>query len=350
MSATAPPPIDLRSDTVTRPTPAMREAIATAPVGDDVMGEDPTVARLQREVAALLGKEAALFMASGTMSNQVAIRSHCRPGDELLCEARCHIYNYEQGGFAQLSGVSAHAVMGEGGLPSLGQLQAWLRPDDIHQTRPRLLLLENTHGDCGGRVLPYAEVAALCALARTQGLATHLDGARLFNAVVASGIAAERWASHFDTINVCFSKGLGAPVGSLLVGSARHIEAARRHRKLFGGGMRQVGILAAGALHALHHHIPDLADDHRRAQALAATLTRCDGVTLAPDGVDTNIVIFRLDPRRGSAPSLIERLAQRGILGLALDDATIRLVTHRDLSDTDIERACAALVATLGGA
>ncbi len=240
--------IDFRSDTVTKPTPEMRAAMAAAEVGDDVFDEDPTVLKLQRRVAELLGKEAALFVPSGSMSNQIGLRVHCSPGDEFICEAGCHIYNYEQSAYAQLSGLASRTVEGEFGVLRLDQLTNLIRPDNEHQVRTRLVALENTHNRGAGRIQPYDTVVEICTWAHAHGLATHLDGARLFNAVVASGTPAFEWAQHFDTVSVCFSKGLGAPVGSALAGPRDLIAQARRHRKLFGGGMRQAGIIAAGAL------------------------------------------------------------------------------------------------------
>ncbi|HWB00205.1 MAG TPA: GntG family PLP-dependent aldolase, partial [Pirellulales bacterium] len=244
-------PIDLRSDTATRPTTAMRAAMAEAPVGDDVLAEDPTVNALEERIAAMLGKDSAMFVPSGTMSNQIGVRLHCRPGDEVILESGCHIYNHEQGGVAQLSALATRTVDGRGGMLQLEQLEGLLRPDNMHYVRSRLLCLENTHNRAGGAVLPLAEVERVCGWAHEHGLGTHLDGARLFNAVVATGISAERWARSFDTVSVCFSKGLGAPVGSAICGSKELMRDAKRHRKLFGGGMRQAGIIAAGALYAL---------------------------------------------------------------------------------------------------
>src|SRR5579872_4376734 len=261
--------IDLRSDTVTRPTPGMRAAMAAAEVGDDVFHEDPTVNKLEERVAALLGKEAALFVPSGTMSNQTAVKTHTQPGDELLCEANCHIYNYEAGGPAVLSGVMCRTVEGDYGVLDLSQLEDKVRPVNDHLVRTRLVCLENTHNRGGGRVFPIEKVRAISAWARKNGLIMHLDGARLWNAVVASGVPAAEWSRHFDTVSVCFSKGLGAPIGSALSGPRDFITRARRVRKLFGGGMRQAGVIAAAALYALEHHIDRLAEDHRNAQVIA---------------------------------------------------------------------------------
>ncbi len=331
--------IDLRSDTVTRPTDAMRQAMAAAPVNDDVIDQDPTVDRLQKMIAELLGKEAALYMPSGTMTNQVAVRLHCKPGDELLCEAGCHIFKYEQGGFAQLSGVVAHTIAGQDHLLKLGQLQDMINPDDEHAVRTRLVCLENTHNRGGGRIMPYQDVAAICGWARQHGLATHLDGARFFNAVVASGIAADTWAQHFDTVSICFSKGLGAPVGSALVGTQDRIHEMRRHRKLLGGGMRQSGIIAAGALHALQHHVDRLAEDHQAAQVLAEAVRKSPGLVLEPDQVDTNIVIFRVDHAAVSASDFCRQLKQQGVWMLPFSKHHVRAVTHLDVSVPDCQLA-----------
>jgi threonine aldolase len=269
--------IDLRSDTVTRPTPAMLQAMLQAEVGDDVIDVDPTVVRLQERTAELLGKEAAIFMPSGTMTNQIALRVHCRPGDEFLCEAECHIYNYEQGAFAQLSGLVARTIQGKLGVLHVDQLQGMIRPDNEHMVRTKLLCLENTHNRGGGSVFPQEQVIALCEWAHAQGVPCHLDGARLFNASVATGRSVRELSEPFDTVSVCFSKGLGAPIGSCLAGPKDFIQQARRARKLFGGAMRQVGFVAAGALFALEHHVDRLAEDHAHAQRLADAVreTRC---------------------------------------------------------------------------
>ena len=255
----AEPLIDLRSDTVTKPTPAMRAAIAAAEVGDDVFNEDPTARRLEERVAAVLGKEAALFVPSGTMSNQIGIKTHTQPGDELLCEASCHIYNYEAGGPAVLSGVTCRTIEGDHGVLDVSQLEGKVRPVNDHLVRTRLVCLENTHNRGGGRIFPIEKVRAISQWAHKNGLIMHLDGARLWNAVVATGVPAKEWARHFDTVSVCFSKGLGAPIGSALCGPRDFITRARRVRKLFGGGMRQAGVAAAGALYALENHVERLA-------------------------------------------------------------------------------------------
>jgi threonine aldolase len=334
-----PETIDLRSDTVTRPTKAMRAAMAEAEVGDDVIDIDPTAERLQQLTAELLGKEAAIFMPSGSMTNQIAVRLHCRPGDEFLCESGCHIYNYEQGAFAQLSGVVARTVEGEHGVLQLAQLEDLIRPQNDHLVRTRLVCLENTHNRGAGRVQPYPVVEAITGWAQSHGLRTHLDGARLFNAVASTGIAAEQWAKHFDTVSVCFSKGLGAPVGSALAGPRDLIREARRHRKLFGGGMRQVGVIAAGALFALEHHRDRLAEDHANARILAEAIRNSPGLKLVPDLVESNMVIFAVDPALGSATDFMAALQQAGVLMLSISPAKIRAVTHLDVDSKQVRKA-----------
>lgn len=339
--------IDLRSDTVTKPTPGMRRAMAEAEVGDDVYGEDPTVNRLQKRIAEILGKEDALFVPSGTMSNQIAIGLHCRPGDELICEAGCHLYNYEQGGAAQLSGVSTRAVAGKNGVLDSSQLHGLIRYPDAHSARTRLVCLENTHNRGGGTVQPLESVKAITSWARENGLATHLDGARLFNAVVASGISAAEWGKHFDTVNVCFSKGLGAPVGSILAGPRELMHAAHRRRKVFGGAMRQAGVLAAAALYALDHHIDRLAEDHANAARLGEAISKIDGLTLSGPRVETNLVIFHVSPALGTASDLTERFAARGLLMIPFGPQSIRAVTHLDISAKDIDEAIGVVGASM---
>ncbi len=316
--------LDFRSDTVTRPTAGMRAAMAAAEVGDDVFDEDPTVHRLQDRLAEMLGKEAALFVPSGTMSNLIGVRLHCRPGDELICEANCHLYFYEQGGYAQINGVAVRTVAGEHGILRPEQVEGLVRPENTHAPRTRLLCLENTHNRGGGRIQPFDTLTALCRWARASGLRTHLDGARLFNAVVATGIDAARWAEHFDTVNVCFSKGLGAPVGSALAGPRELIREAIRHRKVLGGGMRQAGVLAAAALYALEHHLGRLAEDHANARRLAAGIGRMSRLRLDPPTVDTNILFFQVDPALGTAAEFCQRIARQGLLMLATGPDRLR--------------------------
>jgi threonine aldolase len=331
--------IDLRSDTVTRPTPAMRQAMANAEVGDDVFGDDPTVNRLQERVAEMLGKEAAVYVPSGTMSNQIGVRVHCQPGDEFICEAGCHIYNYEQAGYAQLSGLAARTVEGDFGVLRLEQLNGLVRGENDHLVRTRLVCLENTHNRGSGRIQPYDEVVRICRWAHEQRLATHLDGARLFNAVVATGISASDWSQHFDTVSVCFSKGLGAPIGSALAGPKDLIAKARRARKLFGGGMRQAGVVAAAALYALEHHVDRLVDDHTHAKILADAVTSCPKLELRPAKIDTNIVIFHVDPSLGTAADVVAQMKSQGVWMYAISPQSIRAVTHLDVSRRDIEHA-----------
>lgn len=331
--------IDLRSDTVTRPTAAMRAAMQAADVGDDVFDEDPTVHRLQARVAELLGKETALFVPSGTMGNQICVRVHTRPGDELLCEARCHIYNSEAGAPAALSGVTCRTIEGDHGLLDSSQLEGKIRADDAHYVRTRLVTLENTHNRGGGRIYPLKTVESISAWAREHGLRMHLDGARLWNAVVASGIPAKTWCGHFDSVSVCFSKGLGAPVGSALAGSREFVAQARRVRKMFGGGMRQAGVLAAAALHALDHHVDRLGEDHRNARVLAGAIADSPGLRLDPPEVETNILFAEVDPELGTAAEVAELLKRQGVLVQAAAAQTLRARTHLDVSAVMAERA-----------
>lgn len=338
---------DFRSDTVTRPTAAMRAAMVEAPLGDDVFGDDPTVQRLQERVAQLLGKEAAIFVPSGTMSNLIAVRIHCRPGEEFLCEEGCHIYRFEQGGYAQLNGVAARPIAGVHGVLERWQLEGQIYPEDPHRVRTRAVCLENTHNLGGGIVQPYATVVDICQWAHAHGLSTHLDGARLWNAVVASGIDAARWAEPFDTVNVCFSKGLGAPVGSALAGPRNWIAHAVRHRKLLGGGMRQAGVLAAAALLALDHHVDRLAEDHANAKRLAEGIRRLQPLRLDPEVVETNLVYFRLDPAWGTTAELLTSLRQQGLWAGVVGPGKIRMVTHLDVNREAVERALEILESVL---
>lgn len=324
--------IDLLSDTVTRPTPGMRAAMAAAPVGDDVFSEDPTVLQLESRIAEMLGKEAALFMPSGTMSNLIGLLVHCGPGDEFICESNCHIFNYEQAGYAQVGGLGVQPIGGDNGVLTLDQVRDFIRGPNDHLAQTRLLCLEQTHNRAAGRVLPYEGLVEICAWAQEQGLSRHLDGARLFNAVVASGISATDWAKHFDTVSVCFSKGLGAPVGSALCGPADKIKQARRHRKLLGGGMRQIGILAAASLFALDHHIDRLVEDHYKAQIIAAGVRVNPRLSLISDHVDTNIIIFNVAKDLGTAAEFCERLLVLGIRMNATGTQKVRAVTHLDVT------------------
>jgi threonine aldolase len=333
------PLIDLRSDTVTRPTPGMRAAMHAAEVGDDVFHEDPTVIRLEERVAELLGTEAALFVPSGTMSNQIGVKAHTQPGDELLCDVNCHIYNYEAGGPAILSGVTCHALDGDYGILDVTQLEDRIRPDDDHQVRTRLVCLENTHNRGGGRIYPFEKIQAIHTWTRQQGLILHLDGARLWNAIVATGIPAKQWGELFDSVSVCFSKGLGAPVGSALAGPREFVRRARRIRKLFGGGMRQAGVLAAAALYALEHHVDRLSEDHRNAQVIAKAVADTPGMRLVPPEVETNLIWFRVEREVGTAKEVAAALKERGVLVHAAGPQTLRACTHLDVSTAQAERA-----------
>ncbi len=327
------PVVDLRSDTVTRPTAAMRAAMAQAQVGDDVFGDDPTVNALQARLAALTGHEAALFVASGTQGNLCALLAHCGRGDEYLVGQLAHCYRYEGGGAAVLGGIQPQPLaQADDGTLALADIDAAIKPDDAHFARSRLLCLENTWN---GRVLPADYVAAATALAHARGLATHLDGARLFNASVASGTPVQAITRDFDSVSVCLSKGLGAPLGSVLCGSAEFIARAHRARKMLGGGMRQVGIVAAAALHALDHHVERLADDHAMAKRLATGLAALPGITAAAP--QTNIVFAQVEGGRGAA--LLQHLASRGVLATGL--IGLRFVTHLDVDAAGIDRALA---------
>lgn len=335
--------IDLRSDTVTRPTTEMRREMANACVGDGVIDVDPTVQALEQETARLLGKQAAVFMPSGTMTNQVAVRVHCDRGSEFLCEADCHIYHYEQGAFAALSGLIAHTVAGDQGVLTPDHLRDSIRPANDHMVRTQLVCLENTHNRWGGRVLPQDQVDAVCDWAHSNELRTHLDGARLWNASVATGMGVDRLAQGFDSVSVCFSKGLGAPVGSALVGTHSFIDEARRARKLFGGAMRQAGIIAMGALHAIQSHRGRLHLDHEAAQRLAGVADGCEALSVRGGRVDTNIVVMEVDPDWGTAAELQTRLYESGVNCFAIGPQAIRLVTHLDVTPEQIDRACRIL-------
>jgi threonine aldolase len=332
--------IDLRSDTVTRPTAAMRSAMADAPVGDDVLGDDPTVHALEAKVAALVGKPAALFVPSGTMANQLAIRVHTEPGDEILCHEDSHIIHYETGAPAALSGCMVRPLRGPRGCFDAPDLLAALRPPNQSFPASRLAVCENTHNRGGGSVWPLDQLRRVVDAARGAGLRLHLDGARLWNASAATGVEPARYAALFDTVSCCFSKGLGAPVGSALCGPASVIDRARRFRKMFGGSMRQAGVLAAAALHALDHHVGRLGDDHANARRLASLLADVPGLALDPAAVETNMVFFDLDPALPfDAPGLCERLRASGVLVLPTAPRRIRAVTHLDVTARMIDQA-----------
>jgi threonine aldolase len=330
---------DLRSDTVTRPTPAMREAMATAEVGDDVFGEDPTVNRLQARAAELLGKEQALFVPSGTMGNQVCLGALTRPGDEVIAEARAHVLLNEAGSVARLWGCQIAPVEGRRGAMEPGAVEACIREPDVHHPRTAALSLEDTHNYAGGAVLPQDAIDELTALARRRGLAVHVDGARLFNAQVASGVPVARIVRDADLVSVCLSKGLGAPVGSVVAGSAERIAICRRLRKGLGGGMRQAGVIAAAGLVALEEGPVLLAADHRRARSLALALCELPGLEVDPSNVETNIVFAQT---HDEALRWERGLAERGVFALALGTHRLRFVFHRDVGDDALDAAIGA--------
>src|SRR5437867_6135814 len=332
--------IDLRSDTVTKPSAAMREAMARAEVGDDVYGEDPTVNRLQEMAAAFLGKAYALFVPSGTMANQLSIRVQTRPGDEVIIESRAHIVRYEQGAAAALAGVQIHGLPSERGILDPVQVDAAIRPKEPHTLPTGLICLENTHNSGGGSIYPLASIERIREIALAHGIPMHLDGARLVNAVVATGVSAAEYARHFETVSFCLSKGLGAPVGSLIVTSDRPmVDKLRRFRRMYGGGMRQAGILAAAGIYALEHNISCLKEDHEHARRLARLLQKIPTVSLDPDRVETNIVIFDLVGSSRPTQEIVASLKKEGVLLNAVGGTTFRAVTHLDVSAQDIEQA-----------
>ncbi|MBC7221672.1 low-specificity L-threonine aldolase [Candidatus Bipolaricaulota bacterium] len=331
--------IDLRSDTVTKPTPEMRRAMAQAEVGDDVYGEDPTVNRLQEKAAEMLGMEAALFVPSGTMGNQVAIAVHTRPGQEVIVEAQSHIYNVEMATMARFSGVQPRVIQGQRGVFTAAQVLEAIRPNLYYLAQTGLVCLENTHNAAGGRIFPLPIAREILEVAHARRIPVHLDGARIFNAAVATGIPASELVRGFDSVMFCLSKGLGCPVGSLLCGSREFIAEARRVRKALGGGMRQAGILAAAGLYALSHHIERLAEDHENAKLLAEGLSQIPGLSVWPP--ETNIVIVEI-LRGPTAQELAERLRRKGVLvapaGAGTEARKLRLVTHLDVSRQDVLR------------
>ncbi len=328
--------IDLRSDTVTRPTPGMMAAIQSAEVGDDVFNEDPTVQRLEATAAERFGMDAALFCPSGTMTNQIAVKMHTEPGDEVICHELSHLYNYEGGGIMFHSGASVRLIGGNRGRFTAEQVQAAINVDDVHFPRTRLVCVENTCNKGGGSIWSLDDLVAIRAVTRERDLRFHLDGARLFNALVATGASSSVFGELFDSISVCLSKGLGAPVGSLLLSSKAHIRRARRFRKVMGGGMRQAGYLAAAGLYALENHVERLADDHRRAQALGELMAQ-QGEVESVLPVDSNIVVVDLKSDV-VATDYLEHLAQRGVRAVPFGPRTIRLVTHLDFTDADLAR------------
>ncbi|HQN96680.1 MAG TPA: GntG family PLP-dependent aldolase, partial [Thermoanaerobaculales bacterium] len=340
--------IDLRSDTVTQPTPSMRRAMAEATVGDDVYGEDPTVNRLEERAAALMGREAALLVPSGTMANQIAVNLLSRRGQEVIGDARCHIFNFEHGAMAAISGALARPIETADGILHPDQIRGAYLPAGGHTNSSCMVVLENTHNLAGGRVVPAARMDALVATSTALGLPVHLDGARIHNAAAALGVPAARLARGCDTVMFCLSKALGAPVGSLLVGDRALIAEARVVRKMLGGGMRQAGVLAAAGLVALDEVLPRLADDHATARRLASLIAEIPGILLDPATVETNIICFGLDENaRVTASELVGRLATNGVLCSALGANLVRLVTHYHVTMDDAEAAAAAVRAVM---
>jgi threonine aldolase len=336
--------IDLRSDTVTKPSEAMRRAMAAAEVGDDVFEEDPTVRQLEESVAELLGFPAALFTPSGTMANQIAMRILAPPATEVLMEERSHPFHFEMAGMASLSGLLPRPIPSRDGILEAETVLAAVQPEVSYKPRSSLLVLENTHNLWGGKVYRRRNIEPLLEAARRARLAVHLDGARLWNAAVAAGESERELARGFDSVTVTFSKGLGAPVGSAVVGSKSFAKEARRVRKLFGGGMRQVGVLAAAAIRSLENR-SRLAEDHERARSLARSIAELPGVKLDPASVETNIVIFEV----ADASSFVARLKEKGVLAAGVSETAVRLVTHLDVNDTDVARAIDAIRLTADG-
>ena len=341
--------IDLRSDTVTKPTEAMREAMARAEVGDDVYGEDPTVNRLQEMVAGLLGKKAALFVPSGTMANQLAIRIQTQPGQEVIAESKAHIVRYEQGAAGALAGVQLHWVTGDRGIMGPEHIEAAIRPKDQHSIQTALICLENTHNAGGGTIYPLSTIERIRAVASAHGVPMHLDGARLFNAVAATTLPPAAYAQHFETVSVCLSKGLGAPAGSLLLtNDPALIDKARRFRRMYGGAMRQAGILAAAGIYALEHHIGRLKDDHDNAKRLARKLQQIPAVTINPQHVESNIITFDIIGHRLCPSELVAALRREHVLINAVGGTSFRAVTHLDVSTRQIDAAADAFARILG--
>jgi len=339
--------IDLRSDTITKPTEAMRQAMAHAPVGDDVFAEDPTVNLLQTKVAALLGKPAALYVSSGVMSNQLAINVQTQPGDEVIVEKESHVFNYETAAPSILSAVQLHLVTGERGVLKAAQLVPAVRPSAYYMPRTRLICLENTHNRAGGTVYPIEDIREIREFTKSLGIQMHLDGARLWNASIASGISPREYARYFDTVSVCFSKGLGAPVGSALVGSEEAIQKARRFRKILGGGMRQAGIIAAGALYALEHHVERLKEDHEKARLFAERIALNPMLGIDLKYVQTNIVVFDISKTGKTTGQILDELRAKNVLLTDANYTSLRAVTHLDVTLEQVQRAAEIVAGTV---
>ncbi|MCF6095355.1 low-specificity L-threonine aldolase [Microaerobacter geothermalis] len=331
--------MDFRSDTVTKPTEEMRKAMLNAEVGDDVYGEDPTVNRLETLAAKILGKEDALFVTSGTQGNQVAILTHCRPGDEIILEAESHIFLYEAGAASALAGVQTRPIRGIKGAMEPSDVKKAIRSDDIHHPYSGLICLENTHNKAGGKVIPIQTMKAIYEIAREKDVPVHLDGARLFNAAVAAGVPVTEFTQYVDTVQVCLSKGLSAPVGSILAGSKSFIKEARKWRKRLGGGLRQVGVLAAPGIVALEKMVDRLAEDHANARQLAEGLSTIPGLQVDVDGVETNIILCNIKETGLSNEQFLTRMKEAGILAVPFDDGVIRFVTHREVTGDMVQIA-----------
>jgi threonine aldolase len=339
--------IDLRSDTVTRPTPAMRQAMANAEVGDDVYGEDPTVNKLEKAAAELFGREAAIFVPTGTMGNQIAIRLHTQHGKEVICESRAHIFDWEMAMTAAFSGCQVRTVAAERGILNWPLIASAIGPKIYYRAQTALICVENTHNMAGGTVTPLSTMQEIWAGAKEAGLPVHLDGARVFNAAVALGLPVAEMTAGFDTVNFCLSKALGAPVGSILVGSRRHMDEARVHRKALGGGMRQAGVLAAAGLIALQESPKLLAADHVNAYLLAEAVAAQPGASIDMESVQTNIVIFSLKGN-GDAAAFCAALKRKDVLASAIGPHAVRFVTHYDVSRAECEEAAALVSEELG--
>ncbi len=335
--------VDLRSDTVTRPTPEMRRAMADAEVGDDVLGDDPTVNALQDYAAELLGKEAGLFVPTGSMGNQVSLGALTRPGDEVVCDAGAHFLHYEGGSVAAHLGLVMRPLPGSNGVIDAAQVAAAVRPGNDHNPRTAVVAIENTHNSAGGKIFPLDEARAISKVCGERDVKVHLDGARLFNAQAATGIPAREWASCADSMSFCFSKGLGAPIGSMVCSSQEVIKEGRRLRKRLGGGMRQVGVIAAAARVALERGVERLGEDHANARKLAEGLAQLAPEAVDVDGVETNMVYLNLAPFGRQAPEVSDALRAEGVLTIGFPGAAMRLVTHRDVSSSDLDRALDAL-------
>ncbi|MEQ9466262.1 MAG: GntG family PLP-dependent aldolase [Ekhidna sp.] len=333
--------IDLRSDTITKPTPEMLEAMMSARVGDDVLGDDPTVNKLQEKIASLFGMEAALFCPSGTMTNQIAMRIHTRPQDEVICHKYSHVYMYEGGGMMYNSMLSPKLLEGDRGRITADQIQESINPDDIHYPKSKLVVLENTMNKGGGAIYDLEEVKRIRKVCDENDLGLHLDGARLFNAICETGEKPSDFGPLFDTISICFSKGLGAPVGSVLLGTKEKINEAKRVRKVFGGGMRQAGYLAAACIYALDHHVTRLKEDHQRARTIGEVMSKLSFIDEVMP-VDTNIVIVKLADGK-SEKWLLEEQKKQGILAVGFGKGLVRFVTHMDFSDDDLQEFSVAI-------